>query len=352
MKKFILMLVIAFTTVFNVNAQIATQNAKLLDNTFVSVNAGVATPLDFDAVFPLNSGAGITVGKWFSPIWGAEIEGTAWFGSHVFGGSSARFDGTVHNAIRGSYVGLNGLVNLTNLFLDYSGTPRTFELSTVVGTGWLHTYRPSNQGGDLNDLGVKTGLDFAFNLGKTKVHTVSVRPSVLWNISTPCHSGSRLTFNKHNAQLYVGVAYTYHFKTSNGTHHFKTYDVGQMTSEINRLNEELAKKPTKVVVEKIVTKEVRSTVSNTTYVFFAFNNANLDNRAKEELDKLDVTATYVVDAYASNEGSTTYNQVLSQRRADAVKSYLESKGIKVESSTGHGSEFGATTGRIATIVVK
>ena len=51
----------------------------------------------------------------------------------------------------------------------------------------------------------------------------------------------------------------------------------------------------------------------------------------------------------SSEGSTEYNKELSQRRADAVKAYLEGRGARVESAVGHGVQFGATTGRIAVV---
>ena len=183
MKKVIFMMLMAFSAIV-VNAQTAVQTSKVLDNTYFGIEGGVATPLDFDHVFPLNSTASLHFGKWFTPVVGAEVEGTAWFGSHIYGGAQERFDtyGT-HNAFRGLYVGVNGLVNLTNLLCGYNGTPRKFELSAVAGTGWIHTFTPNQSDKANNELGVKTGLDFAFNLGKEKAHTISVRPAVLWNVT-------------------------------------------------------------------------------------------------------------------------------------------------------------------------
>jgi len=128
------------------------------------------------------------------------------------------------------------------------------------------------------------------------------------------------------------------------------------------LNEELAKKPKEVEVIKYVDRTVNNynapvtnavaTTNTDTYVFFAFNSAELDSRAKEQLDKLGQNGVYVIDAYASSEGNTEYNKVLSQRRADAVKKYLEGRGCKVDTATGHGVVFGPTTGRIAIITSK
>lgn len=350
MKKFIFMMIMALSAIV-VNAQTAVQTSKILDNTYIGIEGGMSTPLSFDGVFPLNATTTLHVGKLFTPVVGAEIEGTAWFGSHA--DYSNRFDASAaHNAIRGSYVGLNGLVNLTNLFLGYKGTPRNFELSAVAGPGWIHTFIPNHNDKYENHLGAKTGLDFAFNLGKSKAHTISVRPAVLWNLSVPGSKYGQLAFNKHGAQLYVGLGYTYHFKTSNGTRHFKLYDVGAMQDEINRLREDLAKKPTEVVREREVVKEVVTTkvVNNNEYVvYFAYNSDVLTSDAKATLDN--VSGTVKVNAYASPEGSEQYNKDLSQRRANAVADYLRGKNVNVTEAVGCGV-VGEASNRVAVINVQ
>lgn len=339
MKKIILMLAIMFATVFTTNAQIATENSKLFDNTYVGVEAGVTTPLDFNSVFPLNTVVGIKLGKELTPVFGFELEGQTFFNENNFTPWTNTF-------VKGTNVGLNGVTNLSNLFGGYKGTVRLFEVKANVGLSWLHYWNLS-----ANDMLAKTGVDLAFNLGKTKAHTVAITPAVYWNLTGS--ADHKMSFNKHRAQLGVFASYVYHFKTSNGTRHFKTYDVGAMLGEINRLNQELAKKPAEVVVEKVVTKIVPTVVNTTNAtIFFAFDSDELDDRAKAELDKLGENGIYCIDAYASSEGSTKYNVALSQRRADVVKKYLEGRGIKVESAVGHGVQFGTTTGRVAIVMVK
>ena len=391
MKKFILTLIIAFMMVFSANAQIATENAKLFDNVYVGVEAGVTTPLNFNSVFPLNPVAGVKVGKELTPVFGLEVEGFTVFGDNVYrygtngsiptvGAFNVHKNGSVNTFVKAANVGLNGVINWSNFLFGYQGTPRFFEVKSNTGIGWLHyfgTYSPNAPLGGWfttskrNVLTAKTAVDFAFNLGAKKAHTVTVSPGVYWGLN---ETGG-MQFNKNYAQFGVMVGYTYHFKTSNGTHHFKTYDVGAMIGEIDRLNEELAKKPTEVEVIKYVDRVVNNTyngpvtnavasadgtntlgyatgfgVSET--VFFAFNSAELDARAKETLDKFGQNGVYVIDAYASSEGNTEYNKVLSQRRADAVKKYLEDRGCKVDSAVGHGVQFGTTTGRVAVIKLK
>ena len=145
MRMFILTLVISFMMIFTANAQIATENAKVFDNVYVGVEAGVATPFTKpNSWFPANTLVGLHVGKQFTPVWGAEVEGTAWLGSHQVMRHANRFDGHNHCFIRGQYVGINGTVNFTNLLFGYNGTPRFFELGTIVGAGWEHAYIPNN----------------------------------------------------------------------------------------------------------------------------------------------------------------------------------------------------------------
>lgn len=378
MKKFILTLVIAFMMIFSANAQIATENAKLFDNTYVGVEVGATTPLNFNSVFPVNTVAGINFGKELTPVFGVEAEGFAVFGDNVYrygvngsiptnGAFNVHKNGSVNTFVKATNVGLNGVINWTNLLFGYQGTPRFFEIKTNTGLGWLHyfgDYTPAFQvggyvtAGKQNVLTAKTVVDLAFNIGNKKAHTITVSPGVYWGLNEV----GNIKFNKNYAQFGVMVGYTYHFKTSNGTHAFKTYDVGAMIGEIDRLNSELAKKPTEVEVIKYVDRTVNNyngpvtnavaTNATDTYVFFAFDNAELDARAKAELDKLGQNGVYDIVAFASNEGTTEYNKALSQRRADAVKAYLEGRGCKINSAVGKGVAFGTTTGRVAVVTSK
>ena len=235
------------------NAQLATENAKFFDNTYVGVGGQASTPLDFNGALPLNGGVSVVLGKQLTPVFGVNIEDNVWFsshsnGSHTFG--VPHFDGINHNVVRGNYLGLNGTVNFMNLFGGYKGTPRLFEVQAIGGLGWWHIFVPNDL--DVSDLGVKTGVNLLFNLGQKKDHGIYIQPSVLWNMTNPASERYSVAFNKMGAQLALQVGYVYRFKTSNGTHHFKVYDVGAMNAEIARLNDELAKKPKVVTREKIV----------------------------------------------------------------------------------------------------
>lgn len=337
MKKILLILAL-FSAVATANAQIATENSNAFDNVGVGITAGVSTPLDFNSVFPLNTNVGLKITKDITPVIGFQIEGLAILNDNHFS--------DLKTSVKATNVGLNSALNLSNCFFGYKGTPRVFEVSTVVGLGWLHTWDTSK-----NNLTAKTGLDFAFNLGKKKAHSLVLTPAVYWNLNTI----DAIQFNKKGAQLALNLSYIYHFKTSNGTHHFKTYDVGAMISEIDRLKgalSECEKRESKVVeVTHVVEKKVAVPTNTEWFVQFAQKSAELTAEAKATLDK--ISEDFVVDIIgtSSPEGDAEFNQRLSEKRAAVVADYLTKRGVKVNSWAGKGVQIGLATNRLAIVTV-
>lgn len=337
MKKILLMLAL-FSAVVTANAQIATENSNAFDNVGAGITAGVSTPLDFNSVFPLNTNVGLKITKDITPVIGFQIEGLAVLNDNHFS--------DLKTAVKATNVGLNGALNLSNFFWGYKGTPRVFEVSTVAGLGWLHAWNTSE-----NSLTAKTGLDFAFNLGKKKAHSLVLTPAVYWNL----HKIDAIQFNKKGAQLALNLSYIYHFKTSNGTHHFKTYDVGAMISEIDRLNGALSecekREPKVVEVAQIVEKKVIVPTNTEWFVQFAQKSAELTAEAKATLDKIGEDLVVDVIGTSSPEGDAEFNQRLSEKRAAVVADYLTKRGVKVNSWVGKGVQIGLATNRLAIVTV-
>ena len=335
MKKILLMLAL-FSAVVTANAQTATENSNAFDNVGVGVTAGVSTPLDFNSVFPLNTNVGLKIIKDITPVIGFQIEGLAVLNDNHFS--------DLKTAVKATNVGLNGALNLSNFFWGYKGTPRVFEVSAVAGLGWLHTWNTSE-----NSLTAKTGLDLAFNLGKKKVHSLVLTPAVYWNL----HKIDAIQFNKKGAQLALNLSYIYHFKTSNGTHHFKTYDVGAMNNEINYLHGKLdeCEKREPKLVERIVEKKVAVPTNTKWFVQFAQKSAELTAEAKATLDKIGENLVVDVIGTSSPEGDAEFNQRLSEKRAAVVADYLTKRGVKVNSWAGKGVYNGRATNRLAIVTV-
>ena len=347
MKKFILSLMVMLTVMLSsANAQIAYQKADFLDNVYVGLNGGVSSPLDFNSVTPFNAQAGVKVGKNWSPVFGTNIEGTAVFGDNHFADS--------HTFVKATYVGLNGTLNLTNLFLNYN-PDKVFETSLEAGLGWIHNYHtptPTNIDGHANYLGAKTGVILAWNIGNNKAWQLYAEPSVYWNLSKT----DKIQFNKHNAQLAVSVGVVYKFKTSNKTHNFKVYNIYDYTSALEEArdriaaleaqNAELSKRPTETYnVVKETNKETVVYSQDIFTVSFLQNSAELTQDAKNILDKVSASLPVKVIGSTSPEGSTRRNSELSVQRANAVAEYLKSRGVNVISAEGN------EHGRIAVVTV-
>lgn len=321
------------------NAQTALQTTKVLDNTYIGINGGVTTPMSLDKALPLNPTFGIRIGKDFTPVIGVNVEGTTWFGSN-FGYKIGK------NMFRAVNVGVNPTINLTNLFKGYMGSPRKLEFVTVTGLGWMYNFGTST-----NSFTSKTAIDMVWN--PCSFLSFYIEPGVFWNLNQGKNqltkvSGyydnptnalpyviqnitqyNKVQFAKNDAQLFVNVGITYKFKTSNGTHNFKLYNISDLNNEINSLRNELNKKPTEVV------KTATNTVNAGTYViFFAQGSSELSNDALRTLDK--IKGDVIVEGFASPEGSPEFNQQLSEERAKIVTTFLKLKKVNVIESVGRG----------------
>lgn len=337
MKKFILMLALMISAFIGVNAQTAIETPKVLDNVYVGVNVGATTPLTFNSVFPLNTTVGLTLGKNWTPIFGTEVQSGIALNDNGFGINSNTF-------VKAINTGVNGTINLTNLFLGYNPN-KVFEMQTVTGLGWAHLYG-NNVSKDDDELTAKTGLRFNWNLGKSKAWSLNFEPAVHWNLTNG--SSDQVRFNKNFAQLALSVGAAYKFKTSNGTHNFKTLDFTAANNEINDLRAELAKKPKEVVREREVVKE--NIVSNQAkwVVFFEQGKSDLTDDAKNTLDAISKGSNVEVEGHASSEGTIRYNKTLSENRAKAVADYLTNRGVNVSKTTGEG-ETGTPKNRVVII---
>ena len=333
MKKILFMFALLISAVVGVNAQTAYQSAKVFDNVSVGVTGGISSPLNFNSVTPFNTNFGIRLQKDFTPVVGVQAEGLAFVnGNH--------FANDVNTWVKATNVGVNGVLNLSNLIGGYKGSPRVFEVSTVTGIGWLYKWDTSS-----NYLSSKTGVDLAFNLGNEKQHSIVLTPAVYWNLS----SGNGVEFNRNHAQLAVNVAYVYHFKTSNGTHHFKTYDIGAKNDEINKLKEKLVSEGkknqssiennTKLNSQLAALNSKGDTLNMKWVVEFEQGKSELSSKAKEELKNvIDAKKIVCVVAKASPEGSKDTNKKLSDERAAVVTKYLTDNGVTVKKSEGVGAE--------------
>ena len=343
MKKFILIFVAMFTFATSMFAQEQTNytgSSKFTDNVSVTVQGGVLTSFDnfysgHTAMAPI---ALIGVDKYINPWFGVGVEARTLIGT----GNGSYNTKTVFD-----WVNLSGYAkfNVLNMF-NYNGERRTFEPVVYTGLGWGHSTACLHT----NQATYRAGVELNLNLGKEKAWGIVLNPSVVWGGMTD------YKLNKHNGSFELTAGVVYHFKTSNGTRTFAKPRLYSQ-SEIDALNARIKELDSRQVAVKEVIKNVPATnstasvnvVEKTYIVTFAKSKADLTNTAKANLDK--ITGTVVIEASASPEGTTKFNQKLSEDRANAVKSYLESRGGKVTKATGLGV-VGNESNRIAIITVQ
>ena len=332
-SRIILLLVIIMASTSQSFAQKALETQRwAFDNTSVGVSFGASTPLDFNSVFPLNTAVGIKFQKDFTPIFGFQLEGLATLNDNHFT--------DLKTTVKATNVGLNGAVNLSNLFLGYKGQPRTFEIIPVLGIGWLHNWDTRH-----NAFTGKTGVDLAFNLGKKKASAIVLTPAIYWNLK---QENYQVAFNKHDAQLSLMATYVYRFKTSNGTHNFKLWDVGALQKQIEEQQAELDKKPT-VLKEYVQTKSVETVDKSEGVIQFAQGSSELTNEAKAILDTVGDNLVVDIIGTASPEGGKKRNDELSTERAQKTADYLTKRGVRVRSAEGRGVIIGNSTNRLAIV---
>ena len=343
MKKFILIFVAMFTFATSMFAQEQanyTGSSKFTDNVSVTVQGGVLTSFDnfysgHTAMAPI---ALVGVDKYVNPWFGIGVEARTLIGT----GNGSYNTKTVFD-----WVNLSGYAkfNVLNMF-SYNGERRTFEPVVYTGLGWGHSTACLHT----NQATYRAGVELNLNLGKEKAWGIVLNPSVVWGGMTD------YKLNKHNGSFELTAGVVYHFKTSNGTRTFAKPRLYSQ-SEIDALNARIKELDSRPVAVKEVIKNVPATnstagvnvVEKTYIVTFAKSKADLTNAAKANLDK--ITGTVVIEASASPEGTTKFNQKLSEDRANAVKSYLESRGVKVTKATGLGV-VGNESNRIAIVTVQ
>ncbi|MDE6143102.1 MAG: OmpA family protein, partial [Muribaculaceae bacterium] len=118
-----------------------------------------------------------------------------------------------------SYVGAFGAVNLMNLFGGYPGYTRPFDIEVQAGAGWGHRFETLVA--DQNYFATKFGLNFNFNVSDEV--TISLSPSILWDMTSSPVEQSTASYdvNRANFNLTAGVAYNF---GGNGFQTVRPYD--------------------------------------------------------------------------------------------------------------------------------
>lgn len=327
-----------------VSAQTALESPRFFSNWSMGLDGGVTTPTTNHAFFGDMRGlAGLHIQKQVTPAFAVGVEGL--FGVNT--SSVAGYGPHSNTVFDNSYVGAYGAVNLFNLFGGYPGHHRVFDIEAVAGAGWGHDYE--TEVNDYNYFATKAGLNFNFNVSKHV--TISIKPSIVWDMTTRGAEQSTAAYDVNYSNFNVVAGLTYHFGQG-----FKTVtpynqaEIDALNGVINDLrgtveaqaaanaalqgvNDGLAadlaacmsRKPE---VVKEVKVEVNNNLSSVRYVFFKIGSHAItaDQQPNVEMIanymKNNPKSTVVIKGYASPDGPEDVNIRLANQRAQAVKDAL------------------------------
>lgn len=343
MKKTLLFAAIAFGAM-TASAQ-AIEQPKFFDNWSIGVDGGVTTPMKGHAFFrAMRPIVGLHVEKQVTPVLAMGVEGS--FGINALtNGYGVKSATTFDN----SYVGLYSAFNLNNLFGGYNCEKRFFTVEAVAGAGWGHMFvnkMGAHEYEDHNFFATKVGLNFNFNV--TDNFTVSVKPSVTWDMSDANVEQSSAAYNIHKAMFNIQAGLTYHF--GNGFECVRPYDQAEIDALNGQINDlrgqldnclnankdwearakalaaELEACKNKPVVAPVV-KEVNN-LNSVRFVFFRIGSSVItaDQQPNVEMIasflKNHPNSKVVVKGYASQDGPKELNEKLAAARAESVKNAL------------------------------
>lgn len=341
MKKITVMAALALGAM-TASAQQPIQSPSLFDNIQIGVDGGVTTPLHNQPFFgSMRGAAGLHVQKQLTPAFALGVES-------AFGVNTSSWDGMPHSStvFDNSYVGAYGAVNLFNLFGGYPCGVRPFDIEAVLGAGWGHYYETKVD--DYNFMATKAGLNFNFHPSERV--TISVKPSVIWDLTSYGASQSSAAYNANHAtfNLMAGVSYTF----GSGFECVAPYN----QAEIDALNEMVnglratvaAQAEANAALQTVnsgltadlaacmsapreTTVVVENNNSSVRYVFFKVGSSTI---TADQQPNVEMIAAYmknhpeskvVIKGYASPDGPEEVNIRLANQRAQSVKDALVNK---------------------------
>ena len=348
MKKFLMVLALASVSVAGM-AQETTEKYSVATNSFWSnwfIQANVAGTAFYSSQennlnlsnsplkgFRNNLGASVAIGKWFTPGLGLRTKVNGVWGRTVNG------DDKKANASKYWQANEQVLFNLSNMLCGYN-PDRVWNFIPYLGGGigrnmTYNSYAMGLQAGLLNEF--RLSRKFALNLDLSfGMHEPDFDGNAISNASSRSPKSKDRDLN-----LEIGLTYNLGKATWN-----KVPDVDAINalhqSQLDALNAQLADanaendrlnnliKNHKCPEAKTVT--VKEVATAPVSVFFNIGKSKIASRKDlqnvKAMTETNKDAKFVVTGYAdSKTGSASYNQKLSQKRADAVANELVKMGV-------------------------
>lgn len=312
------------------------------DNFFVSVGVGGQVCVnpdnsDYGLGKAITPNLAISFGKLFTPTWGVRAQ-VAGFWSTLYSNYGQETDVYVKekNKTFGT-VRFDALYNVSNAIWGYN-PDRLFNLSVFAGPGLTFSKAYGKQE-DLNALvNGSVGLQGAFNIHENWDINIEARGEV-----SPSIFGDKSSAHTDGAVSLLAGA-TYYFGGKKFVPYISKVDQSAINDELNRYRSELAQAQTDLtnaknaaiasrpVESKEVVKEVET--AGIRAIFFNLGSAKLDDYGKVNIQlaakslKANPDKKYKIAGYCDKAtGSASFNQKLSEKRAQVVYDALVAEGV-------------------------
>ena len=365
-SKLVILSLMLAGAAMTVNAQTKEKyvNEKASDNIFVSVTGGISMTNSGKSEGKFGSPAPhitVSVGKWFTPVWAVRAQGGLWrsnfdtFWSKGTIGDNGQLmgsDNSYHKNV--GQLRLDAMFNISNAIWGYN-PDRLFNLSVFAGPGltiakgngafevvtnetsgtWYKKLAGDNGAGAY--INGSVGLQGKFNVNKYWDIDVEARGELASSYL------GYLSSSRTTAGLYFGVGATYTFGGKKFVPYTSKVDIDALNAEINKYRSELEQAQTDLASAKNaaanVEPEVREVVKEVQVagpraIFFKIGSARLDDYGKVNIKlaakilKENPDKKYKVAGYADKAtGSASWNQKLSEKRAQVVYDALIAEGV-------------------------
>lgn len=370
MKKLLLTACLAGATL--IASAEAYERPAFCEGWTVGATVSAASPLKGHSFFQnMRPAVGLVIDKKISPAFSLGAEGIFAINSSSW---NTRFGRLPHSrtAFDHSYIGAYGALDFMGLSSSLKN--RVFSFGIQAGAGWGHAYSTSQYFGEStvnpahNFFATKAGLFFNFNV--CEHFTISIEPSVLYDMSDAHISQSSAGYNANYAAFNLQAGFKYHFgKSFVAVRKYDEAEIASLNAQINALRADveaavaataveaaraaaldaalqecLNRKPEVEVVKEV---EVNNRLNTVLDVFFNIGSSVITPAQMPNVERIaDYLKTHpnyrvVIKGYASKDGNLESNLKLAQKRAESVRTALINKyGIKANRIDAEGCGIG------------
>ncbi len=339
---------------------------KVGDNIFISVGVG-AQVRTADQTFDnfgdaINPKVSVSLGKWFTPVWGLRGQVAGWKTTMFSDYNNGTLTGTgadtkqvfgKEREYNKNYIGLHAdaLLNLSNWIAGYN-PDRLFNLSFFAGPGLNFVKGYKNEKIEVNGTnwerkykaeGVKALINGSIGLlGQFNVNqNWDINLEVRGELGAAPYTTIANSYTDGAISAQVGASYTFGGKKFMPVG--ARVDVDALNNEINKYRSALAEAEAELAacrnalanVKPVTTEVVKEIeVAGPRAIFFQIGKSNIDDygmvniQLAAKIIKANPNKKYKVAGYADKAtGSVSWNQKLSEKRAQNVYDALVKEGV-------------------------